>query len=442
MDEVEKKWLVFGMVLILLAVIPATALATPNGQPFDEIWAEMGDHQAEIEAETAARIAGDLALLEAINAEEAARIAADSALQADLDSESTARIDGDTALHDALDAEEVARIAGDVSLQAALDSEEDARIAGDDSLQDALDAEVAARIAADNVLQVAIGAEEAARIAADNALQSNIDDLAALDALDYDSLEDLEDATADGFNMATNSGKVGIGTTDPQGLLEVKTGGSIGPQVLDQSQTATGYYQPFDKDCWQTFTAGVTGKFTRVDLFFGRQRGWETLRVYEGAGLGGTLLHTDTIYAPHMAWRACTFTTPVNVTAGEKYTIRLSYSSGIYGTAWGWMRSTSYTDGNGYGNSMRANDDYNFKTYVRPVSPDLIVSTEGDVGIGLLDPSSKLDVGGNIEIGSGDAFYFGDPDTDGSWRITRSGSNLIFQRRESGTWVTKDTMTP
>ena len=37
------------------------------------------------------------------------------------------------------------------------------------------------------------------------------------------------------------------------------------------------------------------------------------------------------------------------------------------------------------------------------------------------------------------AFYLGDPNTNGSWRIVRSGDNLVRQRRESGSWVTKGT---
>ena len=36
--------------------------------------------------------------------------------------------------------------------------------------------------------------------------------------------------------------------------------------------------------------------------------------------------------------------------------------------------------------------------------------------------------------------YFGPSDTDGSWRMVRSGNNLVFQRRESGTWTTKSTI--
>lgn len=40
------------------------------------------------------------------------------------------------------------------------------------------------------------------------------------------------------------------------------------------------------------------------------------------------------------------------------------------------------------------------------------------------------------------AVYFGDPDTDDSWRIIRSGNNLAFERREAGVWVEKSAVTP
>jgi len=66
----------------------------------------------------------------------------------------------------------------------------------------------------------------------------------------------------------------------------------------------------------------------------------------------------------------------------------------------------------------------------------------GDLGIGLTSPSSKVDVDGDIEIGSTDSFYLGDPNTNGSWRFTRSGNNFVVQRRESGSWNTKTTISP
>jgi len=36
--------------------------------------------------------------------------------------------------------------------------------------------------------------------------------------------------------------------------------------------------------------------------------------------------------------------------------------------------------------------------------------------------------------------YFGASGTNGSWRIGRSGDNLVFERREAGSWVTKLTV--
>jgi hypothetical protein len=45
--------------------------------------------------------------------------------------------------------------------------------------------------------------------------------------------------------------------------------------------------------------------------------------------------------------------------------------------------------------------------------------------------------GVDVGINSDRAYYIGDPTTDGSWRIVRSGNDLQFQRREGGTWVNK-----
>ncbi|MGC9307947.1 MAG: right-handed parallel beta-helix repeat-containing protein, partial [Thermoplasmatota archaeon] len=52
----------------------------------------------------------------------------------------------------------------------------------------------------------------------------------------------------------------------------------------------------------------------------------------------------------------------------------------------------------------------------------LFVDASSDrIGIGTSNPTSTLDVDGDIEIGSDDAFYFGEPGDDGTWRIIRSG---------------------
>jgi hypothetical protein len=53
------------------------------------------------------------------------------------------------------------------------------------------------------------------------------------------------------------------------------------------------------------------------------------------------------------------------------------------------------------------------------------------------------------EIGAGtfseitiDILYFGDKDTNGSWRLIRNGNNLQIERRESGIWEAKQIFTP
>jgi hypothetical protein len=43
-------------------------------------------------------------------------------------------------------------------------------------------------------------------------------------------------------------------------------------------------------------------------------------------------------------------------------------------------------------------------------------------------------------LASGKFFYLGPKDSDGSWRFATSGTGLVFQCRESGNWITKQTV--
>lgn len=45
-----------------------------------------------------------------------------------------------------------------------------------------------------------------------------------------------------------------------------------------------------------------------------------------------------------------------------------------------------------------------------------------------------------LEIPSGNYIYFGDPSSDGTWRIGVSGGDLVFQLRVSSSWVEKGAM--
>ena len=49
---------------------------------------------------------------------------------------------------------------------------------------------------------------------------------------------------------------------------------------------------------------------------------------------------------------------------------------------------------------------------------------------------------GSVTITTGNYLYFGDPSTNGSWRIYISGANLVVEKREGGIWVEKSAFTP
>lgn len=61
-------------------------------------------------------------------------------------------------------------------------------------------------------------------------------------------------------------------------------------------------------------------------------------------------------------------------------------------------------------------------------------------GDGTSTPVASVYRDGAMATDSG--FYIGDKTTDGSWRFVTSGADLVIQKRESGVWVTKQTITP
>jgi hypothetical protein len=48
--------------------------------------------------------------------------------------------------------------------------------------------------------------------------------------------------------------------------------------------------------------------------------------------------------------------------------------------------------------------------------------------------------GDGVAIGGTKAYFIGQPAEDGSWKVQQSGNDLVFYRRESGTWVSKYTI--
>lgn len=66
----------------------------------------------------------------------------------------------------------------------------------------------------------------------------------------------------------------------------------------------------------------------------------------------------------------------------------------------------------------------------------------GNTSVTDVKTSGKLTVDDDVVIASTNAFYLGDPNTDGSWRIVQDGTDLSFEKRESGAWVFKMKINP
>lgn len=85
--------------------------------------------------------------------------------------------------------------------------------------------------------------------------------------------------------------------------------------------------------------------------------------------------------------------------------------------------------------------------YVKDDGQKETIYNKTEVDAALADKQSDIDARLPVEdpaIAADDAFYFGDKETVGSWRITRDGDNLVMQRLETvaevDTWVTKSTI--
>jgi hypothetical protein len=48
--------------------------------------------------------------------------------------------------------------------------------------------------------------------------------------------------------------------------------------------------------------------------------------------------------------------------------------------------------------------------------------------------------GSDIQITNDAIFYIGDKNTNGSWRYWINGNDLVYEWRETGIWVTKQTI--
>ena len=69
-----------------------------------------------------------------------------------------------------------------------------------------------------------------------------------------------------------------------------------------------------------------------------------------------------------------------------------------------------------------------------------IDNTQNKTDIGVLKVAVDL-LSGELEVGNA-VLYFGDKDTDGSFRIIKDGADLKIQVRAAAIWVTRDAINP
>lgn len=214
--------------------------------------------------------------------------------------------------------------------------------------------------------------------------------------------------TADtGDYLFRGTGEVGIGTTSPTGKLDIESS-SNSTTVLEVKGTGT---------------ADLVNVFDNTT---------EVFTILDGGNIGiGTTTPASLL---HLKSNGAGFYDGIKIES-QSYTDRYMLigsgnAQGISGTNDLYLKCG---DSNGVV-FQRGTTDYSV----------LVLSSNSNIGVGTNSPSSKLDVAGDIEVGSANAFYFGAPTaTVGSWRVVRSGNDLLFQRCTStgpDVWTTKSTI--
>lgn len=170
-----------------------------------------------------------------------------------------------------------------------------------------------------------------------------------------------------GCTIPAASNYAPLATLDDDSCTCNAAGGGDLDQAVEDSNAGGG-----GLDQWQSFTAGMSGGLTRVDLGvfspLGQVASPGTLRIYEGEGTGGVELHTQdvTFEATMDDFQQFELSTPVVVQEGSVYTIRF----GAPEMTIGWVFFDNEDPYAGGVSSASSEDDFLFRTLVAPCVPE------------------------------------------------------------------------
>ncbi|GAA4353967.1 hypothetical protein GCM10023185_15090 [Hymenobacter saemangeumensis] len=146
---------------------------------------------------------------------------------------------------------------------------------------------------------------------------------------------------------------------------------------------------------FQTFTAGVTGNLTQLELRLGFSSGFTpgfTLNIRSGAGTGGAILYTANLNFTSVGSQQ-NYAYPITgvaLTAGQVYTIQILDTSTQ--TFWSFNNADSYPAG---GSDVSATQDRLFRTTMQAGGTGTVLTAvTGQVGVNTAAPTATLHVGG------------------------------------------------
>jgi hypothetical protein len=187
-----------------------------------------------------------------------------------------------------------------------------------------------------------------------------------------------------GTTITTNVLGIGELVNVDNKVLEIGVGVST-ITVLDQQQTLTdssAYQAPASPLLWQSFTPAYSGNFAQLDISMDSGGADATvLKIFEGEGISGTLLSSQTISLSVSQWNAISVSDTVKLTKNQIYTVQIF---GGY-NEWEYRSGDVYTRGRSGFSDI---NDFKFRTYIYENEPVLdIDNSTGNVHI-----FTKLDV--------------------------------------------------